>query len=97
MNLEKYQYLLVIDLEATCSKSKEITRREMEIIEIGAVMVEAKSLEIVSEFQTFIKPVKNSLLTDFCKELTSITQKQVDDAPKYAEAIEKFKEWAVSI
>lgn len=93
MNLEKYQYLLVIDLEATCSKSKEITRREMEIIEIGAVMVEAKNLEIISEFQTFIKPVKNPLLTDFCKELTSITQKQVDDAPKYVEAIEKFKKW----
>ena len=56
-------------------------------------MVEAESLAIVSEFQTFVKPVRNPLLTDFCQQLTSITQAQVDNAPNYAEAINKFKQW----
>ena len=45
INLESYQYFLVVDLEATCSDTKEVPRQEMEIIEIGAVMVEAKSLD----------------------------------------------------
>lgn len=93
MNLEKYQYLLVIDLEATCSDGQEISRQEREIIEIGAVMVETNNLEIISEFQTLIKPVRNPLLTSFCQQLTSITQEQVDNAPRYGEGIEKFKKW----
>lgn len=93
MNLEQYQYFLVIDLEATCSDKKEISRREMEIIEIGAVMVEANDLKTVSEFQTFIKPVRHPLLTDFCLQLTSITQEQVNNAPFYPEAITNLRQW----
>jgi inhibitor of KinA sporulation pathway (predicted exonuclease) len=91
--VSNYQYFLIIDLEATCSNKKEISRREMEIIEIGAVMVEANTLEIVGEFQTFIKPVRYPILTDFCRQLTSITQQQVDDAPLYSVAIANFKQW----
>ncbi len=93
INLESYQYFLVIDLEATCSSKKEIAPQEMEIIEIGAVMVEAKNLNILSEFQTFIKPVRHPILTEFCTELTSITQEQIDKAPDYQEAIAIFKQW----
>ena len=93
VNLESYQYFLVLDLEATCSDKKEISREEMEIIEIGAVMVEAKNLDIVSKFQTFIKPVRHPILTQFCTKLTSITQEQVHEAPKYPEAIDNFKAW----
>jgi inhibitor of KinA sporulation pathway (predicted exonuclease) len=88
-----YQYFLIIDLEATCSNKKEISRREMEIIEIGAVMVEADNLKIISEFQTFIKPVRHPILTDFCRQLTSITQQQVDNAPLYQIAIANLQQW----
>ncbi|MDJ0577463.1 MAG: 3'-5' exonuclease [Xenococcaceae cyanobacterium MO_234.B1] len=73
INIERYKYFLIIDLEATCSDTKQISRRKMEIIEIGAVMVEAENLNIVSEFQTFIKPVRNPILTDFCTKLTEET------------------------
>ena len=42
MNLQRYNYYLVVDLEATCcDKQATIKQTEMEIIEIGAVMVEA--------------------------------------------------------
>jgi inhibitor of KinA sporulation pathway (predicted exonuclease) len=93
MNLENYQYFLVVDLEATCCDRQSIPRQQMEIIEIGAVMVEAKSFNIISEFQTFIKPVRHTILTDFCQQLTSISQVQVDNAPFYREAIAIFKKW----
>lgn len=65
----------------------------MEIIEIGAVLVERDQLQIIDEFQTFIKPTKNPILTDFCKELTSITQKDIDSAPIFPIAIAEFKNW----
>lgn len=101
MDLDRYHYFLVVDLEATCSdraalegRDREtIKRHEMEIIEIGVVMLQAVDLAIVGEFQTFIKPVRNPVLTEFCKQLTSIAQQQVDRAPHYPDAIAQFKTW----
>jgi inhibitor of KinA sporulation pathway (predicted exonuclease) len=93
MSLDNYDYFMVLDLEATCCDRKTIKRHEMEIIEIGAVMVESQNLTSVSEFQTFIKPVRYPILTKFCKQLTSISQEQVDKAPMYREGIGHFKAW----
>lgn len=93
MNFDHYDYYLVVDLEATCCNRETIKRHEMEIIEIGAVMVEAQNLTIIDEFQTFIKPVRHPVLTPFCRSLTSITQAQVDQASEYGEAITLFKRW----
>ena len=83
MNLQHYNYYLVVDLEATCCDRGNIRKEEMEIIEIGAVMVHSESLSIVDEFQSFIKPIRHPILTEFCKSLTSIAQAQVDRAPTY--------------
>lgn len=93
MNLNQYDYFLVLDLEATCCDKASIKRHEMEIIEIGAVMMEAETLRITDEFQTFVKPVRNPILTPFCKTLTSITQTQVEQAPGYADAILLLQKW----
>ena len=51
------------------------------------------TLKIVSEFQSFIKPKLDQNLSDFCKELTSITQDDVDNAESFPVVIEKFKSW----
>ncbi|MDY7013377.1 MAG: 3'-5' exonuclease [Cyanobacteriota bacterium] len=96
MDLARYDFFLVLDLEATCCDAKTIKRHEMEIVEIGAVMVESKNLETIDEFQTFIQPIRYPILTEFCKTLTSISQEQVDCAPQYPEAIAKFKAWMSS-
>lgn len=86
-------YYCVIDLEATCCDKNSIPREETEIIEIGAVMADAKTLEVVDEFSTFVRPVRNPQLTAFCTELTSIVQEQVDDAPTFSEAIAALNQW----
>jgi 3'-5' exoribonuclease 1 len=65
----------------------------METIEIGAVMVDRETLSIVDEFQTFIKPSRHPILTDFCIQLTSITQAQVDTAPTFPGAIDLWQPW----
>jgi inhibitor of KinA sporulation pathway (predicted exonuclease) len=93
MNLTQYNYYLILDLEATCCNQETIKRHQTEIIEIGAVMVAAQSLNVIDEFQTFIKPVRYPILTQFCKSLTSITQEQDDQAPGYGEAIALLKQW----
>ena len=82
---------LVVDLEATCDEGGRIHRRQMEIIEIGAVIVDPDSLLVLREFQTFVRPVIHTRLTPFCTRLTSITQDQVDGAPGFPEAIETMR------
>lgn len=81
---------IVLDLEATCWDQYDKSTNET--IEIGAVKINNKK-EIVSEFQRFIKPIRFPILSDFCKELTTITQTDIDDAAHYYEVIAAFKAW----
>jgi inhibitor of KinA sporulation pathway (predicted exonuclease) len=96
MKIQKSDYYLIVDLEATCCDNRSIPRREMEIIEIGAVMLNRATWEIDAEFQEFIQPVRHPQLTNFCTELTSIRQQDVDQASQFPEVISRFKEWIYS-
>lgn len=89
--LPNVRRLFVFDLEATCGD--DVPKDETEIIEIGGVLVDMANYETAAEFQLFVCPVRHPNLTDFCTELTSIEQKDVNDAPTYAEAagyLERF-------
>ena len=77
-------HYIVFDLEATCWEERD--NRRNETIEIGAVLINEKQ-EVISEFQQFVKPLMNPVLSDFCTNLTSIQQADVDDAPLFPEAI----------
>jgi inhibitor of KinA sporulation pathway (predicted exonuclease) len=84
---------LVIDLEATCDNADAVPRGEMEIIEIGAVLVDAVSFEPIAEFQRFVRPVRHPILTPFCRELTSITQAEVDAAQGFVAVLAELAEF----
>ena len=86
-------YYLIVDVEATCADDGTVPRHEMEIIEIGAVMQSSRTFEIVSEFQTFVQPVRRPELTAFCINLTGITQDNVTGAPHFRSALEAMKQW----
>jgi inhibitor of KinA sporulation pathway (predicted exonuclease) len=66
-------------------------KNKREIIEIGAVKIQ--NGEIVDKFQCFVKPQKNTVLTEYCKQLTHIQQEDVDNAESIKEALDKFIEW----
>lgn len=88
------KYLCVTDLEATCWDNGNVGKRhEMETIEIGSVLINAETLQKVSEFQNFIKPVRNPVLSDFCKSLTTITQDQVNGAESFPVVFTKWLNW----
>jgi len=97
--LAPYRYLYCVDLEATCDdvgvnespRSLVVVPDEMETIEIGLVVIGLESLEIVDEFQRFVRPQINPTLTDFCKKLTSIQQVDVDGARTYPEVGEDLR------
>ena len=83
---------LVVDVEATCDERDRVPRNQREIIEIGAVLLDA-AFTVVDEFQRFVRPVRHPRLTEFCTRLTSITQADVDRAPRFPAAIAALVEW----
>ncbi|MEP3482619.1 MAG: 3'-5' exonuclease [Fuerstiella sp.] len=87
------KFFLVIDLEATCCDDQLFARTEMEIIEIGAVMVDCESQQPVDEFQAFVRPVLHGDLTSFCKQLTGIAQHHVDGAELFPDVLNDLMAW----
>lgn len=84
-------YFLVIDVEATCDDGGAVPKNEMEIIEMGAVLVDAVTLAPVAEFQTFVRPGRHPVLTAFCTTLTTIRQQDVTSAPRFPEALDALR------
>lgn len=78
-----YNKFYVIDLELTCwdNLSREEQLSASEIIEIGISEVCMKDKKILKKKSYFVKPNKNPVLSDFCKNLTKITQEEIDKAP----------------
>lgn len=82
---------IIVDLEATCWRPT-LDRTRMETIEIGAVRLAADG-QPQDEFACFVRPVVEPVLSDFCKELTSIQQADVDTAALFSPAFDKFLAW----
>lgn len=95
------KWMCVVDIEATCWADRSIpgpngeglVEPRNEIIEIGAAMVGLPDLSAGGEFDVFVRPTLNPVLTDFCKMLTSIRQQDVDEAPLFPAALERFAVW----
>jgi 3'-5' exoribonuclease 1 len=86
--------VVVVDVEATCWK-KGMFSRKKETIEIGAVVLPLDRVQSSGpEFQTFVRPQRLPRLSSFCRELTGITQEDVDAAPSFPEALRLFLEWS---
>ena len=82
---------IILDLEATCWKDRSL-KHQNEIIEIGAIKIN-ENKEKVGEFSLFIQPKLQPTLSEFCTELTTITQKDVDKASLFPEVISQFQNW----
>ncbi|MBI4584678.1 MAG: exonuclease domain-containing protein [Planctomycetes bacterium] len=94
--MEEPRRFLVVDLEATCWEREPPAPNE--IIEIGAVLYEAapaaEASGVKAEFQTFVKPVLAPVLSGFCRQLTQISQEELEGAPPFPAALERFAAWA---
>eukprot|EP00475_Leptophrys_vorax_P035750 TRINITY_DN5935_c0_g1_i1.p1 TRINITY_DN5935_c0_g1~~TRINITY_DN5935_c0_g1_i1.p1 ORF type:complete len:223 (+),score=68.14 TRINITY_DN5935_c0_g1_i1:21-689(+) len=86
---EEFQYLIVLDFEATCEKDQKIPNPE--IIEFPMVVVDVGAQQLVEDvwIQVYVKPVENPVLSAFCTELTGITQEVVDQAVEFPQAYEQ--------
>lgn len=90
-NLQDFQYFVVIDFEATCDKDRNL--HPQEIIEFPSVIVNSSSGQLEACFQTYVRPMCNRFLSDFCKDLTGIQQIQVDRGITLSEALLRHDNW----
>ena len=82
---------IVYDLECTCWQPAP-EGFVMETIEIGAVKLNEYG-EVLADFDCFIRPTLHPVLSDFCRNLTSISQIDVNRSEHFPRAIEDFMDW----
>ena len=81
--------ILVLDLEATCWDRESGIKYTPEIIEIGICSYLPKTGEIVERNSYIIKPY--GAISDYCTNLTGITQEKVDKGISLQEAMNTIK------
>ncbi|KAI6109877.1 ribonuclease H-like domain-containing protein [Pisolithus sp. B1] len=95
---QPYDAFLVLDVEATCLQGAGFDWPN-EIIEWPVCLLRwkdrsskgmASQLEVVDEFRSFVKPTWRPQLSNFCTELTGITQTQVNLAPTFPMVLKMF-------
>eukprot|EP00258_Populus_trichocarpa_P037430 XP_024453449.1 uncharacterized protein LOC7460254 isoform X1 [Populus trichocarpa] len=91
IQLQDFQYFVVIDFEATCDKERN--PHPQEIIEFPSVIVSSVTGQLEACFQTYVRPTCNQHLSDFCKDLTGIQQIQVDRGVTLSEALLRHDKW----
>lgn len=66
-------YICVYDFECQCTEGTPALKFN-EIIEFPVVVIDVKAQAIKSVFHTYVKPVVEPKLTEFCTQLTGISQ-----------------------
>ncbi|CAC5366693.1 ERI2 [Mytilus coruscus] len=92
---QTFPYLVVLDFESTCWQDGKF--RTQEIIEFPAVLLNTSTGKIESEFQFYVQPQEQPTLSEFCRQLTGITQDQVDNGIPLNLCVRKFVRWLDSL
>lgn len=90
---------IIIDLEMNrIAKQYHQERRVcgMEIIEIGAVVLD-ESYQEIGSFKTLVKPQYNDVIERKYQKLTGITTEMVKDAPSFEQAMRILFSWCESL
>lgn len=86
-----FRYLVVLDFEATCDE--RTPPKPQEVIEFPSVVLDLGVMDVVSEFEAFVRPQHHPQLTDFCKTFTAIRQEDVDQAEPFYLVLERHQAW----
>lgn len=80
--------ILVVDIEATCWEKRIIPAGQFpEIIEVGIAVVNVQTLVITGRESILVFPTQ-SMVSDYCTELTTLTQLLVETGVSYAKMCE---------
>jgi ERI1 exoribonuclease 3 len=92
--LPQYKYLIILDFEANCLERKKIYPQE--IVEFPCIVydIEKRLIDRTKDFRQFVKitiPV-----TEFCTQLTHVTQENVDSGNQLKYVLKMHNEWMMN-
>ncbi|ORZ33357.1 ribonuclease H-like domain-containing protein [Catenaria anguillulae PL171] len=87
-------WILVMDFEATCEPDKAFNYFN-EIIEFPCLLLNRHG-DFVAEFHSYVRPTLNPKLSEYCSQLTGVTQEQVDAAQTWPTVLHRFEQWLMS-
>lgn len=85
--------IVILDLEWNGAYSRRLHGFINEIIEFGAVKLDAQ-LNITDRFSCFVKPQVTKKISAIISDLTNITDANLLDARPYMQVMSRFKKWA---
>lgn len=88
--VEAKQYVF-FDFEMLCSK-EGMAFANMESIRLGAVKYDVET-KAITYFDRYIKPIQTEPLSQFCKSLTQIDDKDLADADSFPVVLQEFVSW----
>ena len=90
--VQYFDYLLILDFEATCQDGRKI--KPQEIIEFPCVLINTRNgFETESIFHKYVRPIHHPIISPFCTQLTGITQDVVSQADTFEKVFIEFKNW----
>ncbi|SPO21277.1 uncharacterized protein UTRI_00754 [Ustilago trichophora] len=107
----EFDTFLVLDVEATCEATRKYRNIQHgfetgcfqypnEIVEFPVILLkwneDLHQLETAGVFHSYVRPTFRPRLTKFCRDLTGVTQSQVDAAPLWNQVVEQFFQFLVS-
>ena len=84
--------IVVIDLEATCLEQDQNEVPNTCIIEIGAVRLNKRTLEVVDSFQELVNP-RDCPITPYITAVTNITPEMVAHCDRFDKVAARFTQW----
>jgi len=88
--MPKLDQIVVIDIEATCWRKRPPPGQQHEIIEVGIATVDFQLCQPLEKESILVKPML-STVSEFCTQLTTLTQEQVDTGVSFREACDRLK------
>gem|GEM_PF-1966405 len=85
--------LIFLDIEMNCNDKRCENSGGFEIISIGAVKVIDGKIIYNDTFYSTVKPKNNPILSDFCKEITNLTQEEIHNSYSLKVVLKNFDVW----
>ena len=68
-----------------------------EIIQFGGIIVETEGFTEIGFADVFVRPEFNPVLSDYCVDLTGITQEQVDSGMSFPKFMDFLSKWSANL
>jgi inhibitor of KinA sporulation pathway (predicted exonuclease) len=91
MTMAELKQFVFFDFEMKCD-DQGMAYENMEAIRLGAVKYDLSS-KAIDTFDRFIQPATQEPLSDFCKKLTGISDREINSADMFPEVFKEFLYW----